>query len=166
MYYMMHYIMDYIMDYIMHYVLMYYYIAYTKNMDVSPRSFWDKGMEYCKRDGGCHKDFHVAQVNTYTTANVMRFKSHFGTSPGVCSYIWSLIYPSLHRNHECCGVQFFHLLWGLMFLKVYETDSVLAGIVGGIDEKTFRKWKWIIVKALSTLKSRVVSYLERFDSSC
>jgi hypothetical protein len=57
-------------------------------------------------------------------------------------------------------------LWGLLFLKVYETDSVLAGIVGGIDEKTFRKWKWIIVKAISNLKGRVVSVFKRYDSSC
>jgi hypothetical protein len=135
-------------------------------MDVSPRSFWDKGMEYCKRDCNYHEDFQLAQIDTYTNANVKRFKAHFGTSPGVCSYIWSLIFPSLHRNHESHGVQFFHLLWGLMFLKVYETDSVLAGIVGGIDEKTFRKWKWILVKAISDLKSTVVSVSIKFDCSC
>jgi hypothetical protein len=33
------------------------------------------------------------------------------------------------RAKESRAVQFFHLLWGLLFLKVYETDSVLAGIV-------------------------------------
>ena len=43
-----------------------------------------------------------------------------------------------------------HLLWALMFFKVYSTENMNRKIVR-VDEKNFRKWSWIMVKALSRL---------------
>ena len=89
-----------------------------------------------------------------SVTKIRRFKAYFGTSPLVCSILWSMISSDLPS-----GASFLHLLWGLIFLKVYATESVLSRIVGGADEKTFRKWTWLIVKKIASLKSRVVSFV-------
>ena len=44
-----------------------------------------------------------------------------------------------------------HLLWTLMFLKIYSTECVDAGIVNA-NEKSFRKWVWFLVKEVSKLE--------------
>ena len=49
-------------------------------------------------------------------------------------------------------------------MKVYATEVVLCGIVRGVDRKTFRKWSWVFIEALSYLESDVVStnYKQQF----
>ena len=44
-----------------------------------------------------------------------------------------------------------HLLWALIFLKTYSTESSLAVAIGA-DEKTLRKWIFIIIYAISDLE--------------
>ena len=41
-----------------------------------------------------------------------------------------------------------HLLWALIFLKTYTTESSLLVAIG-VDEKTLRKWIFIIIYAIS-----------------
>jgi hypothetical protein len=41
-------------------------------------------------------------------------------------------------------------------MKVYSSEMVLANKVG-TDEKTFRKWVWIFIEEIYTLKPSVVS---------
>jgi len=48
------------------------------------------------------------------------------------------------------------LLWASHFLKTYGTESTLASQIG-VDEKTFRKWTWILVYAIADLAPEVVS---------
>lgn len=110
---------------------------------ITATMFWMKGMEYVNR--GCNAN--------QTSKNKERFLSHFGTTPGICLYLWQNIYASVS-----CSTKFFHLLWGLLFLKQYGKESVLSGIVGGVDEKTFRLYSWKVVKCISKLKPRIVSY--------
>ena len=43
-----------------------------------------------------------------------------------------------------------------MFLKVYATESVLAGKIG-VDEVTFRDHVWVVVRAIASCKPRLVS---------
>ena len=50
-----------------------------------------------------------------------------------------------------------HLLWALMLLKTYETEPGIASWVGGIDEKTLRKWAWVFIEEISFLEPEVVS---------
>ena len=56
-----------------------------------------------------------------------------------------------------------HLLWALMFLKIYSTERVSRTIVGSSRnptmEKTMRKWVRLFVRAISFLESEVVSYV-------
>ena len=55
------------------------------------------------------------------------------------------------------GVQDVHLLWGLMFLKLYVSESVNCALAWGMDEKTFQKWIWMFVYAMSDLAPDDVS---------
>ena len=52
-----------------------------------------------------------------------------------------------------------HMMWTLMFLKTYKTENNLTAFLGGIDEKTMRKWVVLFVKSLSELEGFVVSSL-------
>lgn len=59
------------------------------------------------------------------------------------------------------GGWFFHLLWALMFMKLYSTEPDMCANAGGscgaIDPKTFRKWVWPFIDALAELQYKVVS---------
>ena len=52
-----------------------------------------------------------------------RFRALIGVSPRVVSYLWATIDP---REQMPQGVKPAHLLWCLMFLKVYASESVLC----------------------------------------
>ena len=91
---------------------------------------------------------------TFSTITSRRyFLSYFGTTPWVCSFLWAMLKPfeTMPRGVKPC-----HLLWALMFMKVYATETVHAGIAG-CDEKTFRKWSWLFVKGISQLETCFVS---------
>ncbi len=75
-----------------------------------------------------------------------RFKALFGSTPQLCSLLWSL----LADLHPLGGFPR-HLLWALMFLKLYSTEHVHSTLAG-VDEKSFRKWCWRYVSALSQVK--------------
>lgn len=80
------------------------------------------------------------------------FVSHFQASPKVCSILWSRCYLSLQKYNPLKK----HLLWCLLFMKVYSSEMVLANKVG-TDEKTFRKRVWIFINEIYILKPSVVS---------
>ena len=48
-----------------------------------------------------------------------------------------------------------HLLWSLLFLKIYGVEEVHAARVG-CDEKTFRKWAWLYAEAVAKLDRKFV----------
>jgi hypothetical protein len=83
-----------------------------------------------------------------------RFRSTFGTSPDVCAVIWNMLDPYNTIAHEGTSPQ--HLLWALMFMKMYAKESVRCSMAGGVDEKTLRKWVWIFVIEISFLEPYVV----------
>jgi hypothetical protein len=92
--------------------------------------------------------------NVATANEVTRFHSMFGTSPEICSLLWDHVDPLSTMPN---GVQDAHLLWGLMFLKLYAAESVHCALAGGVDEKTFRKWCWTFVYAIADLAPDFVS---------
>jgi hypothetical protein len=87
-----------------------------------------------------------------------RWHAHFYAEPEVCAHVWSLldIEDNLDapddRIAEPC-----HLLWCLLLLKTYETEPVLSGLCGGVDEDTFSKWAWHFIEKVSYLEQEVVS---------
>lgn len=74
------------------------------------------------------------------------FKSLFGISPVVCSDLWKQLNLTINN-----AAKPEHLLWGLLFLKVYDTEQGNRSITG-VSEKTFRKCCWIIIKGIASLK--------------
>ena len=82
------------------------------------------------------------------------FKSFFGTSWVVCADAWLQIFPDLIGENKFLKKK--HMLWGLLFLKMYHTETVHSGMVG-CDEKTFSKWVWKILTALADLDVELVS---------
>ena len=83
-----------------------------------------------------------------------RFRAFFGASPEVCSQLWDHLSPSETINRLARPK---HLLWALIFLKVYASESVLCTLVSCPDEKTFRKWTRIFVDEISYLENSIVS---------
>lgn len=84
------------------------------------------------------------------------FQSTFGLSPEHCSIIWNLLDLDELSDNDARCVRPDHLLWALMLLKVYATENVLAGIAG-VHRQTFRKWSWLIIKAIAKQRKALVS---------
>ena len=83
-----------------------------------------------------------------------RFRSFFGTTPGICAHLWEMLTPEVTLPN---GARKCHLLWALLFLKQYNTDHVNSSIVGtAVDEKTFRKWCWLFIEQISYLSTELV----------
>lgn len=75
-----------------------------------------------------------------------RFRGLFGTTPLVCARLWELVLENVPPAGRPK-----HLLWALLFLKVYAIEHVNAALVHS-DEKTFRKWSWEFVQLLSFIE--------------
>lgn len=85
-----------------------------------------------------------------------RFRSWFGTPPHVVAIVWAgLALTGWLRSVSKPKPK--HMLWALLFLKTYSTEPTLASRVGGVDEKTFRKWTWLYLEGIAGLASKAVS---------
>lgn len=93
------------------------------------------------------------RCNTSPATEDRRFRANFGTTPAICAILWGMISPNETMPK---GVKYFHLLWALMFLKLYASEHVLSGIAK-CDEKTYRKWTWLFIMALADLVPECVS---------
>ena len=81
--------------------------------------------------------------------DIRLFRSLLGVSPLVCVDIWgTCAWPH--------GTSPRHLMWALLFLKVYATEDVLCSMAG-CCRATFRKWMWPCVEAMAKAKAQVVS---------
>ena len=112
---------------------------------LSPKDFYTTGMSYIKRKPILNGE------------NERRFRSTFGTTPNIIYLIWQNIEPSLASESR-----YFHLLWALMFLKLYNNENVSAGMVGGVSEKTFRRHVWTVLAAIDKIKKDVIILDNRF----
>lgn len=77
-------------------------------------------------------------------AGLRKFRAFFGISPKLCEIIWCQI------EDKPFGSKPKHLLWSMLFLKTYSTESINAAIVKA-DEKTYRSWVWRFVALLAGL---------------
>lgn len=120
---------------------------------ITPLEFASDGRQIMRRqNGGAHQ--LMGDVQALSTAEMARFRALFGISPNMASHVWEMIDPT---NQMPQGVKPMHLLWCLMFLKVYASESVLCALAGGVDEKTFRKWTWLFVYEINDLYPEIVS---------
>jgi hypothetical protein len=82
---------------------------------------------------------------------VMRdFVSLFGVSPKVCAAVWNI--TSFDDD-----VKLQHLLWALLFLKTYQTETPLMKLANCTCRKTFRKYVWKVLSALRLKSTNIVS---------
>jgi hypothetical protein len=58
-----------------------------------------------------------------------------------------------------------HLLWGLLFLKLYSTEEVHCAIVGHPTKKEFRQKSWQIVEMIAGLKDTIILLENRLINS-
>ena len=86
-----------------------------------------------------------------------RFSAWFHSTPREVAITWNLL--CLEGYLDELGpnsVNPDHLLWALMFMKVYTNETVFCSIAG-CCEKTFRKWVWFYMEAIANLDVKVVS---------
>ena len=87
-----------------------------------------------------------------------RFKAHFGIDWLICGKLWMLLLPLFcDDSYNLGGAKKKHLLWTLLFLRLYDTEEILAAKVGAV-EKTYRKWVWLFVDLISYLQVDIVSF--------
>lgn len=92
------------------------------------------------------------------TASEKRFRANFGVSPIVCEKLWKLLIEFEDVEGESNKCKPTHVLYALLFLKVYVPEPQLRSIHGK-DEKHFRMWTWKMLEHISNLCPEVVSQI-------
>lgn len=77
-----------------------------------------------------------------------KMRSCFGVSVHMVCTIWRIL---TEQEKMPDNAEPKHLFWALGFLKTYATEHSLA-VWFKCDEKTLRKWVWIMIDALSSLE--------------
>lgn len=95
--------------------------------------------------------FRLLAKSITNTRSERGYKAKFGASPDVCCDLWERLQPTRPKKSLPK-----HLLWAMLFLKLYATEPVLSDMVG-TTRKTFRHWSWRLVQSIQKLKPRVVS---------
>lgn len=78
------------------------------------------------------------------------FRSLFGCSPEIVAEIWYRIAPRGGEISLKKGAEPRHLLWALLFMKVYANEDALCSMVGGVDNKTFYFWTRYFIRIIAT----------------
>ena len=102
---------------------------------------------------------YIGRDVAFTTTNKRRFGTSFGTTPFICELIWKGLELKVP-----IGTMYYHLLWALLFLKLYSPEAVLSGMIG-VDEKTLRKHVWNILRSMNNLKRKYIRLRDRFQRS-
>jgi hypothetical protein len=116
-----------------------------KRLNLSAQDFFEIGM----------KQILNQQVGAHESSR-RKFVSTFGTDPIVVAVLWKLLSAQTPYIQGCKPQ---HLLWALMFMKLYSKETVLA-VLSGSSEKTLRKWVWYFLRQISSLVPHVVSEFE------
>lgn len=87
------------------------------------------------------------------------FRGFFGAPVEVITDLWNRIDPLI--DDEAAKPK--HLLWALVFIKVYASEAVHCCIVGWPDKKTFRKWSWYFLEKIFYLKDDIIVLDKRFE---
>ena len=123
---------------------------------IATREFLAFGISIIHRRKNAYSTYariYEGRGNPIKKIELAQFQTHFGVTPYVCRWIWILL---IRNNLKPKGGTAKHLLWTLMFLKLYSTEKVLATIAD-CSPKTYMKWTWKFVRAISVLKSILVS---------
>lgn len=114
-------------------------------MKLSWRDFYSLGLTIAS-------NYSVDRSGSPTDHQERTFRSQFGVSWHVCEVVWNML--DLHQRDEKREPK--HLLWALLFVKVYGNESTHSKMVG-TTSKTFRKWAWRTLTEIADFKAMVVS---------
>ena len=90
-----------------------------------------------------------------------RFKSFFGAPSKVIAAAWEMIKDFVRDD-----VERYHILWGLIFLKVYApNEEIHCGLVGWPTKQQFREIAWHIIEILADQKDKVIKLKNRFKNA-
>jgi hypothetical protein len=78
-----------------------------------------------------------------------RIKSLFGASSLIIAEIWHQIKDTI--SLEDPNAERKHMLWALVFLRVYATEEIYCAIVGWPNAETFRKYYWYFINKIFKL---------------
>ena len=100
----------------------------------------------------------------WETNKAKQIVSLFGASSVVVADLWNRIEPALLGDKSSgWGAEPKHLLWALLFLKVYaKSEEVHCAIVGWPHSDTFRKWSWYFVRKIFELQEEVIVWENGF----
>ena len=90
-----------------------------------------------------------------------RFSSFFGAPSEIVAELWNRTEPTVNEP----GAEPKHLLWALLFLKLYSTEEVHCCLTGWPSVRTFRKWSWYFIAKISELKGDVIRLERRFEGN-
>ena len=86
-----------------------------------------------------------------------RFISLFGAQPDVIAGLWELI-----KNDVDKDVELKHLLWALIFLKIYApNEEAHCAMVGWPTKQLFREKVWHILKHIASKKAKLIKLKNR-----
>jgi len=94
--------------------------------------------------------------------HMVDYRSHFGVSPSICLLLWNRCQRSVHMPSNARPK---HLLWALLHLKVYGTESTAARMCG-TTRKTYRGWVRQILKVIAGMSPQVVRVRAALFTSC
>ena len=81
------------------------------------------------------------------------FRDYFGCNFDTAVALWVLL--TKHADIGKATVD--HMFWALLFMKNYGIESVMCGLVGHPNPKTFRKWTKYMIEQMSSLQEFLVS---------
>ncbi|CAB9530068.1 unknown protein [Seminavis robusta] len=86
------------------------------------------------------------------------FCGFFGCGVLVFLSLWTLLecFDQIPPGGEVC-----HLMWTLMFLKIYARNTVLSSLAGGVDPDTYMKWVWLFLDDIVYLNCHVIIWKNR-----
>ena len=84
------------------------------------------------------------KVNSSVPDQLRIFKAHFGLSPLVIAAVWNRLEDEALLPANGTPL---HLLWTLLFLKLYNTAAVLSTMCG-TTAKTYRQWVWKLLQGI------------------
>jgi len=80
-----------------------------------------------------------------------RYSAHFGATIHMTYLLWCMLDVENEGPH---GATIMHLLWTLMFLKMYGTVDTLS-TTAGVNCNTYRKWIWLLIPKIAGLDGLV-----------
>ena len=78
--------------------------------------------------------------------------SLFGAPSDVIANLWEQVEPYIDK----AGADRKHLLWALVFIKVYASEEVHCAIVGWPNPKSYQEWSWYFVEKIFDLQDDII----------